>query len=133
MTKRAILLGTVLAVFASLAVAAPRPRKSANSSPPRKTYVGVVSDEHCGVKHARASADAAACVAKCAQGGSKYVLVSRGKVFQLEPQDKFAEFAGKRVRVEGTRNGQTITATNVATVTPRRRAKKAKAAATTGK
>jgi Protein of unknown function (DUF5818) len=77
------------------------------------SWVGTVSDSMCGAKHARPSADAAACVAKCVSGGSKYVLVSKGKVYQLDPQDKFADFAGKSVKVTGTMNGDSITAESV--------------------
>jgi len=79
-----------------------------------KSYTGVVSDSNCGAKHATASADAAACVAKCVSGGGKYVLVSKGKVYQLDPQDKFADFAGKEVKVTGTLKGDALTATDVA-------------------
>jgi len=78
-----------------------------------KTFRGTVSDEHCGAKHAKASDEAAQCVAKCAQGGAKYVLVSHGKVYKVEPQDKFADFAGKSVKVTGTASGDTITAESV--------------------
>jgi hypothetical protein len=78
-----------------------------------KTIIGTVSDEHCGAKHAKASDEAAQCVAKCVQGGAKYVLVSHGKVYQLDPQDKFADYAGKSVKVTGTVSGTTITAQSV--------------------
>ncbi len=78
-----------------------------------KSWTGTVSDSNCGVKHATASDDAAACVAKCVAGGAKYTLVSKGKVYQVEPQDKFADFAGKSVKVSGTMSGDSITATSV--------------------
>ena len=80
------------------------------------TWTGAISDSHCGAKHATASDQAAACVKKCADGGAKYVFVSKGKVYQLEPQDKFAEHAGHRVQITGTMSGETITATEVAMV-----------------
>jgi Protein of unknown function (DUF5818) len=76
-------------------------------------FYGVVSDSNCGAKHSRASAAAAECVKKCASGGAQYVLVSHGTVYKLGPQDKFADYAGKRVRVHGTLNGDTITADTV--------------------
>lgn len=78
-----------------------------------KSWTGTVSDEGCGAKHATASDDAAACVAKCVSGGKKYALVSNGKVFSVEPQDKFADFAGKSVKVTGTMKGTAITASSV--------------------
>ncbi len=102
MSKKIVMLVSALLLFGSLAWAED------------KSWVGTVSDSMCGAKHATASADAAACVAKCAAGGSKYVLVSDGKVYQVEPQDKFSSFAGKSVKVSGTMTGDAITATDVA-------------------
>lgn len=78
-----------------------------------KSFTGTVSDSNCGVKHATASDEAAACVAKCVTGGGKYVLVSGGKVYQLDAQDKFADFAGKSVKVTGTAKGDAITVASV--------------------
>ena len=78
-----------------------------------KTFVGTVSDEHCGAKHAKAGDAAAQCVAKCAGGGAKYVLVSHAKVYKLDPQDKFADYAGKSVKVMGKLSGDTITVDTV--------------------
>ena len=78
-----------------------------------KATYGTVSDDHCGAKHAAASKEAEACVAKCVSGGAKYVLLSKGKVYQLDAQDKFSDFAGKRVKVEGTVSGDSITVESV--------------------
>ncbi len=78
-----------------------------------KTFTGTVSDSNCGAKHAKAGDDAAACVAKCVSGGAKYVLVSGGTVYQLDAQDKFADFAGKSVKVTGTAKGDSITVASV--------------------
>jgi Protein of unknown function (DUF5818) len=77
-------------------------------------FMGVVSDSHCGAKHSTASDDAAACVAKCAKGGATYVLATTdGKVYQLDNQDKFKEYAGKSVKVKGTANGDSIAVESV--------------------
>ncbi len=78
-----------------------------------QTFTGTVSDDHCGAKHASASDEAQACVGKCVQGGAKYVLVSSGKVYQLDAQDKFKDFAGKSVTVKGTANQDSITVESV--------------------
>ena len=78
------------------------------------TISGTVSDAHCGAQHSRPSADAAACVEKCVTGGSTYVLVSKGKVYTLDAQDKFKGMGGKYVHVTGTVNGDAITVTSVA-------------------
>ena len=99
MLKRLMMLAATLLVFTGMGWA--------------QSWVGTVSDSMCGTKHAKASDEAAACVAKCVSGGSKYVLVSRGKVFQLDPQDKFADFAGKSVKVTGALKADTISAESV--------------------
>jgi hypothetical protein len=78
-----------------------------------KTWTGTVSDDHCGAKHAKASADAETCVEKCVSGGAKYVLVSRGKVYQVDNQDKFKGLGGKSVKVTGSLSDSTITITDV--------------------
>jgi hypothetical protein len=77
-------------------------------------FYGVVSDSMCGAKHSRASAAAAQCVKGCVAKGAQYVLVSHGKVYKVTPQDKFSDYAGKRVRVHGELSGDTITADSVA-------------------
>jgi hypothetical protein len=90
MTKRLVLVAGFLLLFGSLAWAADR------------TWivrVGTVSDSHCGKAHATASDKAASCVLKCVANGHKYVLIFRDKVYQLDAQDKFKDYAGKRVKV----------------------------------
>lgn len=77
------------------------------------SWTGTVSDSHCGDKHATASEGAEKCVAKCVAGGAKYTLDSGGKVYSVEPQDKFAAFAGKSVKVTGTEKDGAITAESV--------------------
>ncbi len=72
------------------------------------SWTGRVSDDKCGAKN-----HDAACVRKCVDGGAKYVLVSRGKVYQLDAQDKFKDYAGERVKVAGELNGDTITVSSV--------------------
>jgi hypothetical protein len=98
--KKITLLAFAVLVFASLSFA--------------KTITGTVSDAHCGVKHATASDAAAHCVEHCVSGGSTYVLVSKGKVYQLDAQDKFKGMGGKSVTVTGTVKGDSITVASVA-------------------
>jgi hypothetical protein len=102
MTKRISLLVLALLVVGCLAWAADQ------------TFVGTVSDSNCGAKHVTPSAEAEACVEKCVSGGGKYVLVSKGKVYQLDDQEKFKGMGGKSVRVKGTLGGDTITVSSVA-------------------
>jgi len=80
------------------------------------SWTGTVSDSHCGLNHATPSAAAANCVEKCVAGGAKYVLVSDGKVYQLDAQDKFKGLGGKQVKVSGTLSGDAITVSDVAEV-----------------
>ena len=100
--KKLVLLAFAVLVFGSLSWAA------------SKTITGTVSDSHCGVKHAVAGDAAAACVEKCVSGGASYVLVSKGKVYQLDAQDKFKGLGGKSVTVTGAVEGTSITVTSVA-------------------
>jgi hypothetical protein len=102
MLKKYLLSLAALVAFSTLMVAAQG-----------STWTGVVSDSHCGAKHSMASDAAATCVAKCVEGGAKYVLVSGDKVYQLMPQDKFSDFAGKSVKVAGTEKDGAITVTSV--------------------
>lgn len=101
MTKRIVMLVVAVLVLSCMAWAG------------GKGWTGVVSDEHCGAKHATAGDEAAGCVEKCASGGAKYVLVSGGKVYSVEPQDKFKGMGGKSVKVMGSKKGTAITATSV--------------------
>lgn len=79
-----------------------------------KTITGVVSDSMCGAKHATASDDAAACVKKCEDGGSKLVVVSAGKVYNTDDQDKLKGYEGKSVKVTGKVAGDKLTIASVA-------------------
>ncbi len=101
MRKKLMMLVVMLLAFGCIAWAAD------------KSWTGTVSDSNCGAKHAVASDEAAKCVAGCVSKGAKYTLVSKGKVYQVDPQDKFADFAGKSVKVTGTMSGDAITATSV--------------------
>ena len=128
MNKKLSMLGVTLLALSSMAWAASQAEKATKAATAEKTYYVAVSDSNCGLKHATAGAEAAACVAKCVQGGAKYVAVYRGKVYQLEPQDKFADFAGKRAKIMGTRSGETITAASVEPLKPHSAGRSKKAA-----
>ncbi len=110
MTKRFTMLVVLVLTFGCLAFSATH------------VFYGVVSGTTCGAKMSRASAKTAACLKKCVAGGASYVLVSRGKVYQIASQDKFAAFGGMRVRVHGSLSGNTITADSVTQVKSRKRA-----------
>ena len=101
MVKKMLVLGATLLLVGGLAWASP------------DSWTGVVSDSHCGLKHSKASAAAEKCVEKCVAGGGKYVFVSGGKLYQVEPQEKFKDLGGKDVTVTGTVEGDKITAESV--------------------
>lgn len=64
------------------------------------SWTGVVSDTQCSAtRHDKA------CIEKCVAAGAKYVLVSKGKVYTLDAQDKFKGMGGERVKVTGTVSG----------------------------
>lgn len=98
--KKTVLLAFAVLVFGSLSFAG------------NKSITGVVSDSHCGAKHS--TPGNAECVEHCVSGGASYVLVSKGKVYQLDAQDKFKGLGGKDVTVTGTIKGDSITVASVA-------------------
>lgn len=102
MRNRLMLLAAAMLVFGSLSWG--------------KTITGTVSDANCGAKHSTASDDAAACVKKCADGGAKLVVVSGGKVYNTDDQDKLKGHEGQEVKVTGTVKGDAITIASVAAV-----------------
>ncbi len=103
MSRRVTMSVLALLVLACLAWAADQ------------SWTGVISDSNCGLKHSTASDEAAACVAKCVSNGAKYVLVTGGKMYQLEPQTKISsKMAGREVKVTGSLSGDTITISSAA-------------------
>jgi hypothetical protein len=78
------------------------------------SWSGVITDDMCGAKGAKA--EHAACATKCVkEHGAKYALYNTAdkKVYILDPQDKAAEHAGHEVTVAGTVDGNTIHVTSV--------------------
>ncbi len=75
---------------------------------------GVISDSMCGRKHMTAGKTPAQCVAECTRNNSRYVLVTKDKIYMLAGKHAvLAPFAGKHVRVEGSVKGNAITVTAV--------------------
>jgi hypothetical protein len=71
---------------------------------------GYISDSHCGAKHDSVSAANTKCIEGCMKHGSDPVLVSDGKVSKLDAEsaEKAKAFAGKKVTVDGTMEGDTL-------------------------
>jgi hypothetical protein len=113
MTKRLLIMTVAVLFFAGLTSAATTNAQEGQAK--QQTFVGVVTDTHCPLgKH---MGDPAECVKKCVGMGAKYALYSGGKTYVLDPQDPDADQAqaGKRVRIKGTLDGDTI---HVASITP---------------
>ena len=71
------------------------------------TWTGYISDENCGAK---AKDDShAACAIKCVKGGAAPVLVVGKKVYKISDASKVMDFVGKKVKVTGTVEGDTVT------------------------
>jgi len=85
-----------------------------------QTWTGNISDSACGKKHEEAAENTGVmpdreCTQACVRGGSKYVLVVDGKVFQIANQDHkdLATHAGHTVKLTGELKGSAITVTKI--------------------
>jgi hypothetical protein len=86
------------------------------------TWTGKISDSACGVSHAKmraAHSDLASdkdCTLACIKMGSKYVFVSKGKVFQIQNQnlDDLQTYAGQNVTLTGKLTGDSIEVASIA-------------------
>ncbi len=73
------------------------------------TLKGVLTDNMCTKKHMMPGKPNADCVRDCIKHGAKYVVVSDGRVFELNgDQTKFDALAGKKVAVTGENKGNTF-------------------------
>ena len=85
------------------------------------SWTGEISDSACGTSHAKMLAEHKDlktdrdCTLACVKAGSKYVLVTDGKVFQIENQalPALQQRAGQMVSVTGAMKGDTITVTKI--------------------
>jgi hypothetical protein len=76
------------------------------------TMTGWISDANCGAKNA--NAEGAGCAKACIKGGAAAVLVVDGKVYTIKGDGKkYADHAGKEVKVTGMVEGDTIEITKV--------------------
>jgi hypothetical protein len=109
----ALLIALGVAAFA----AEPEPGQAAGSSsaPAEQTYEGVITDAHCGAKHqASISKTAADCTRSCVHAGSQFALVDGDKSYLLSgDMERLKSAAGRRVKVVGTRSGDTIAVSSI--------------------
>jgi hypothetical protein len=106
--KIALVLSALLLAAATVSFAA------------EQTWSGKISDSACGAKHEEAAEGQGVmadrdCTQACVRGGSKYVLVVNGKVFQIANQDRkdLATHAGHAVKITGELKGNAITVTKI--------------------
>ena len=81
-----------------------------------QTWTGAISDKMCGADHKKMGGKMSDrdCTLACAKGGSPYVLVVGGKVFQLAGHDDdLKTHAGHTVNVTGELKGDTIKVSKV--------------------
>src|SRR5947207_2992108 len=98
----------------ALAVAAVAPRAA------DQTWTGQISDSLCGAKHEEAAEGQGKmpdrdCTIACVRGGSKFVLVSDGKIYQIANQDlpDLKTHAGHKVKITGDVKGDSITVAKI--------------------
>jgi hypothetical protein len=85
------------------------------AAPKQQTFVGRISDSMCGLKHMMPGQSDKECTLECVKGGSKFVLAdtAKNKVYQLSDQQKSKAFAGEKVKVAGTLQGDTIQVSSI--------------------
>jgi len=85
---------------------------------PGGLYQGVVTDSRCGARHLKNShLSPAECARKCVQQGANYVLVDGNRRYKLVgSEEALDKFAGQRIRVSGTRQGETIQVSSAASL-----------------
>jgi hypothetical protein len=84
------------------------------------TWTGQISDSACGASHAKMMGQGKMktsrdCTLGCIKGGSKYVFVSGGSVYQIENQS-FADLekrAGQMVELTGDMKGDAVTVSKI--------------------
>jgi hypothetical protein len=86
------------------------PASESQSSSPPVTVSGVISDSHCGAKHATESGNVPAqCARVCTRRGANYVVLDGDTTYILVgSQVTFDAFAGQRAQVTGTLEGNTL-------------------------
>jgi Protein of unknown function (DUF5818) len=113
MKSKVVLLSAAVLTLALVGWARPKPQPVPYPQDEQQSWTGLVSCGTCSAEHSEASDEATQCVAKCVSDGGKYVLVSEGNVYQLDPQEKFGDFAGKAVTVTGSMKDGAITVESV--------------------
>jgi hypothetical protein len=83
------------------------------------TFIGQISDSSCGASHGKMSGQHGKsdrdCTLACVKGGSKYVFVSGGSVYQIENQSlaDLEKRAGQKVEITADMKGDTVTISKI--------------------
>jgi Protein of unknown function (DUF5818) len=110
--RKLVVLGLSVFLAAGTVVASqqnsgPKPKAKAS------VFEGTISDSMCGAKHTMGGT-AKECTLECVDAGSQFVLVDgKGKIYDLSDQKKPGEFAGDKVKVTGTLEGDKITVSSI--------------------
>jgi hypothetical protein len=107
--KTAALVGACLLTVVAGAVAADQ------------TWMGAISDKMCGTDHKKMGGKMSDrdCTLACTKGGTPYVLVVEGKVYQLTGHDTdLKTHAGHTVNLTGDLKGDTIRVARVDMIKP---------------
>lgn len=101
-----------IVVAISLASLAPRAAE--------QTWTGQISDSLCGAKHEEAAEGQGKmpdrdCTLACVRGGSKFVLMSDGKMYQIANQDvaDLKTHAGHKVKITGEMKNDAIVVSKI--------------------
>ena len=85
-----------------------------------QAWTGQISDSLCGAKHEEAAEGQGKmpdrdCTLACVRGGSKFVLLVDGKIFQIANQDlaDLKAHAGHKVKLTGELKGDSITVSKI--------------------
>jgi len=70
-------------------------------------WTGAISESGCGTKHANGGAEK--CVSGCVKKGAAPVFVTDGKVVRIANAEKVMDHLGKKVKITGTLEGDTVT------------------------
>jgi hypothetical protein len=112
-----MIVAVALIVPAGLAAQgkSPHAQSPVSSSKRTQTLTGVIGDAVCGRKHAMGGKSDADCTRECVRRGSQYILIAGERIHILKgaPGDKLDRWAGARVVVSGTVQGDTILVTSV--------------------
>jgi len=93
-------------------------QQAISPAPPAGSYQGVVTDSRCGARHVRNSRlNPTECARLCVRQGATYILVDGNRRYKLVGSEETLEkFAGQRIRVSGTRQGETIQVSSAASL-----------------